>query len=243
MLKRFKNIGLRILSAVFFAGLTGSVAYLSVLPDIRGLKTENPKETSFMIIRRGQAARRHQSFEPLQQWTPYELTSPFLRHAIIVAEDGRFYEHDGIDFEELKEAVKKNISKKRLAYGASTITQQLAKNLYLSPSKNPLRKIKEAIIAHRMEQELSKRRILEIYLNVIEWGPAVYGAQAASQYYFHKGADELTAEEAATLASYLPNPIRYSKPKYAKYVNKMTKKIIRRMKARGYLPDENPAGA
>mgnify|MGYP001599924408 CR=1 FL=1 len=142
--------------------------------------------------------------------------SPFLRHAVIVAEDGRFYEHEGIDFEELKEAVKKNISKKKFAFGASTITQQLAKNLYLSPSKNPLRKMKEALIAHQMESKLSKRRILEIYLNVVEWGPGIYGAEAASRHYFDKSSNELTAEESETLAAYLPSPMRYSKPKYAK---------------------------
>ena len=117
---------------------------------------------------------------------PYERISPHLKRAVLVAEDSAFWQHGGVDFEQLKESMEANFEQGRFARGGSTITQQLAKNLYLSPSRNPIRKLRELIIARRLEAALSKRRILEIYLNVVEWGDGIYGAEAASRVYFHK---------------------------------------------------------
>lgn len=204
----------------------GCLGYIFSLPNVSLLKNINPKETAFMRIK---------PHEISQQWVPLRGISPYLAHAVIVAEDGNFYSHNGLDYEELREAFHRNIEKGRLAYGASTITQQLARNLYLSPSKNPLRKLKEALIARQLEAHLTKNRILELYLNVVEWGPGIYGCQAASQYYFGKTANELSPEEAARLASYLPSPIRYGRLRNSRYLARRTKTILIRMQARGYL--------
>ncbi|MBI2069947.1 MAG: monofunctional biosynthetic peptidoglycan transglycosylase [Elusimicrobia bacterium] len=230
-----------VFSTACFASLFGCLGYLACLPDVSSLKRHNPKETQLMILRETQAEKAGKKSTIIQQWMPYEKISPHLRNAVIVAEDGRYWEHNGFDVDQFREAMRRNWEKKRLHYGASTITQQLAKNLYLSPSKNPLRKAKEAVITRQMEKHLTKRRILEIYLNVAEWGPGIYGAEAAAHHYFGKSANDLTPEEAATLAAYLPAPLRYPKPRNAKYVSRMAKRILIRMRARGYLSD--PIGA
>lgn len=141
-----------------------------------------------------------------QRWVPYSRISPHLKRAVIVTEDSAFWQHEGVDYEQLKDAVEVNLERMEFARGASTITQQLAKNLYLSPSKNPLRKVKELLIARELEVELSKQRILELYLNVIEWGDGIWGAEAAARHYFHKSAADLTAPEAALLAGAVANP-------------------------------------
>ena len=127
----------------------------------------------------------------MQRWVSYGRISPNLKRAVLVTEDAAFWEHDGVDFEQLKESIEVNLERMEFERGASTITQQLAKNLYLSPSKNPIRKLRELLIARRLEAELSKQRILEIYLNVIEWGDGIYGAEAAARTYFGKSAAEL----------------------------------------------------
>ena len=179
--------------------------YLS-LPDVRVLRTHNPSTTAFMELRAREASSRGQTPRRLQRWVPYSRISPNLTRAVLVAEDGKFWQHDGVDYEQLREAMEVNVERMEFVRGASTITQQLAKNLYLSPSKNPLRKLRELLIARRLEAELSKRRILEIYLNVIEWGNGVYGAEAAARHYFGTSAAQLTPEEAALLAAAIVNP-------------------------------------
>ena len=131
----------------------------------------------------------------MQRWVPYGASRPNLKRAVLVAEDGAFWKHEGIDFDQLKESMEINLERMEFARGGSTITQQLAKNLYLSPSKNPIRKVREFLIARRLEAELSKQRILELYLNVIEWGDGIYGAEAAARTYFHKSAAELAPQE------------------------------------------------
>lgn len=221
------------------AVMLGAAAYVFFLPDIDALKNQNPKMTSLMRIRQTQWQGKGRRPERHYSWTAFANISPYLKYAVIVAEDGSFYQHDGVDFVQLREAMRRNWEKGRLAYGGSTITQQLAKNLYLSPSRNPLRKAKEALIAFKLEKSLSKRRILELYLNVVEWGPEIYGAEAASHYYFGISASELNPVQAAHLAAYLPSPLRYSKPRNAKYVSKMAARILRRMQARGFLDVES----
>ncbi len=176
------------------------------LPDVRRVRTENPSVTALMQLRAAELREQGRSARRAQHWVPYSRISPELRRAVLVAEDSAFWQHEGVDMEQVRESVEIDVRKMSFARGASTITQQLAKNLYLSPSKNPLRKISELAITRRLEAELSKRRILELYLNVIEWGDGIYGAEAAARYYFHEPASALSAEEAAMLAGGIVNP-------------------------------------
>jgi monofunctional biosynthetic peptidoglycan transglycosylase len=153
---------------------------------------------------------------------------------VIVAEDGTFYEHAGVDWYEIEESIEKNLEKGRTARGASTISQQLSKNLYLSTSKTPLRKLKELVITLRIERMLSKRRILELYLNIIEWGPGIFGVEAASRKYFNKPAAELSRDEAIRMASVIPSPLRHQPNTLSRYVVRRSEIIERRMSTRGY---------
>lgn len=180
------------------------------VPDVRTLKLQNPESTAFMQLRERQARARGDEPRRVWRWVPYERISQTLKRAVLVAEDSGFWEHEGVDLEALQRAVEVNMERREFALGASTITQQLAKNLYLSPSKNPLRKLKELWIARRLEIELSKRRILELYLNSIEWGDGIYGAEAAARSYFGKPASGLGPDEAALLAGAIINPRVYS---------------------------------
>lgn len=189
--------------AVLFA--CGAYVFLST-PDVRRLRTENPTTTAFMELRARDAAAKGEKPRKDQRWVPYRRISPNLVRAVLVTEDAKFWRHDGLDYEQIKESMEVNLERGEFARGASTITQQLAKNLYLSPSKNPVRKLRELIIARRLEAELSKQRILEIYLNVIEWGDGIYGAEAASRRYFGKSAAQLSQPESALLAAAVANP-------------------------------------
>lgn len=140
-------------------------------------------------------------------WVPYEHISPALARAVVAGEDLRFFHHSGLDWSQIRVAAAQNWEEKRFARGASTITQQLAKNLFLSPSKNPLRKLHEALIAKEMEHFLDKRRILELYLNTVEWGDGIYGAEAAARHYFQTSAASLNVEQATFLAAIIPDPL------------------------------------
>jgi monofunctional biosynthetic peptidoglycan transglycosylase len=180
-------------------------AYLT-LPDVRDLATTNPQTTAFMTLREAEAASEGRKLRHLHQWVRYSRISKNLQRAVLVAEDSRFFEHEGVDLEELKKSIEINIERGGAIRGGSTITQQLAKNLYLSPSKNPIRKLRELIITRRIEAALSKARILEIYLNVIEWGDGIWGAEAAARNYFGVSAAGLSREQAALLAGAIINP-------------------------------------
>ena len=195
--------GLTVVAAVAFAVL--AYVYLT-LPDVRVLATTNPTTTAFMELRAAEAERDGRKLRHLHRWVRYSRISKNLQRAVIVAEDSRFFEHEGLDLEELRKSLEINLEKGGAVRGGSTITQQLAKNLYLSPSKDPLRKLRELIIARRMEAALSKARIFEIYLNVIEWGDGVWGAESASRLYFGVPASALTREQAALLAGAIINP-------------------------------------
>ncbi len=193
--------------AALLAGGFGYAAFMYLtLPDVRGLGARNPETTAFMEIRAREARGRGAVPKRVQRWVGYGRISPNLTRAVLVAEDGAFWKHEGIDFAQLRESMEVNIERMEFARGGSTITQQLAKNLYLTPSKNPVRKLRELLIARRLEAELSKQRILEIYLNVIEWGDGIYGAEAAARTYFRKPAADLSATEAALLAAAIVNP-------------------------------------
>jgi monofunctional biosynthetic peptidoglycan transglycosylase len=179
-------------------------------PDVALLARENPRSTAWMRMREGESRAKGKKPRHYQIWVPLASISPNLKNAVLIAEDAAFFQHDGLDYNEIKEAIKINAEKMEFARGASTITQQLAKNLYLSPSKNPIRKLKELLLTFSLERNLTKRRIFEIYLNVIEWGDGIYGAEAASRTYFGKSCSSLTDAEAAALAAVIINPLRYS---------------------------------
>jgi len=192
--------------AVLGAGF-GCAAFLYLtLPDVRPLRTSNPLTTAFIELRAREARARGDEPRRIQRWVSYARISPHLKRAVLVAEDSAFWKHEGVDFDQLKESMEINLERMEFARGGSTITQQLAKNLYLSPSKNPVRKVREFLIARELEAELSKQRILELYLNVIEWGDGIYGAEAAARAYFHKPAADLGPQESARLAAAIVNP-------------------------------------
>jgi monofunctional biosynthetic peptidoglycan transglycosylase len=197
---------LRTLAVILAAGFACTAYVYLTLPDVRALRTKNPGTTAFMELRAEEARARGAKPRWEQRWVGYDRISPNLRRAVLVAEDSAFWQHDGVDLEQLKESIEINLERGQFVRGASTITQQLAKNLYLSPSRNPFRKLRELFIARQLEGELSKRRILEIYLNVVEWGDGIFGAEAAARAYFSKPASALSAEEAALLAGALINP-------------------------------------
>jgi monofunctional glycosyltransferase len=206
------------------------VAYVFLtLPDVRTLATRNPATTAFIELRAREAAEDGRKPRRVQRWVRYERISANLRKAVLVAEDDAFWTHDGVDVEQLKESIEANLAKGKATRGGSTITQQLAKNLYLSPSKNPLRKLRELLIARRLEASLSKRRIFEIYLNVIEWGDGIYGAEAASRAYFGKPAASLSPEEAALLAGSIINPRVHSPAHPTARLRRRQQIILRRM--------------
>ena len=164
-------------------------------------------------------------------WTPYGSIPPALKKAVVASEDANFYSHEGVDYEAIKEAIRTDLQKGRFVRGGSTITQQLAKNLFLSREKTLVRKAKEIVLARRMEEQLSKQRILELYLNIVELGPMVYGVGHAAHYYFGKGPSGLTVRECAFLASMLPGPKVYNPYRKLDRVMKRSDRILRRMVA------------
>jgi len=207
---------------------TAAYIYLT-LPDVRILRTQNPQTTAFIELRARQAEARGEAVVKNQRWVPYGRISANLKRAVLVAEDSAFWQHDGVDYQQLKESMETNLERMEFARGASTITQQLAKNLYLSPSKNPMRKLRELLIARRLEAELSKQRILELYLNVIEWGNGIYGAEAAARSYFGKSAGELTPRESALLAASIPNTRIFDPGRPSARLVRRQEMVLRRM--------------
>ncbi|MBM4123689.1 MAG: monofunctional biosynthetic peptidoglycan transglycosylase [Nitrospira sp.] len=183
--------------------------WLATLPDVAGLATTNPSSTALIEARMRDAYKGDRSFEPDWTWVPLSRISPHVQRAVIVAEDASFYSHEGFDWSSLWGAATRNWKVGQFQRGGSTITQQLAKNLYLSSDKTLLRKAHEALITRALERHLRKSRILELYLNVVEWGQGVYGIEAAARHHFGKSALDLTPQEAALLAAILPSPRRY----------------------------------
>jgi monofunctional biosynthetic peptidoglycan transglycosylase len=197
---------LDVVAGVGAAGFACLVYLYLTLPDVRPLVTANPTTTAFIELRADEALEKGQKPRRVQRWVSYSHLSPDLKRAVLVAEDDAFFQHEGVDLAQLQESLEIDWAKGKFTRGASTITQQLAKNLYLSPSRNPLRKLRELIIARRLEAELKKARILEIYMNVIEWGDGIYGAEAAARTYFQSAASNLDPNEAALLAGAIINP-------------------------------------
>jgi len=204
-------------------------------PDIKGLVNEIPSKTAFMEHAEKRWDREGKRKKITWKWVPLSRISRYAVAAVVIAEDDKFWDHEGFDLEAMRKALGHDIIEGRVKFGGSTITQQLSKNLYLSPSKNPLRKLKEVVLAWRLERALSKRRILEIYLNVIEWGDGVYGIEAASRRYYGKTSSMLSPMEAAMLASVIPSPRRYDPTNPGKYLKRRSGQIYYTMKKRGVL--------
>jgi monofunctional biosynthetic peptidoglycan transglycosylase len=222
---------------LLFAAILG-VAYGALMPDLYRLQKKNPPQTAFMEYREKQWREKGRQVQVHQVWVPLSRISPYLVKAVLIAEDDKFWSHEGFDYEGIKRAIEKDLESGRLKFGGSTISQQLARNLYLSPAKSFWRKIREVLITWRMEQVLSKKRILELYLNVVEWGDGIFGAEAASRHYFEKPASELSPREAARLAVVLPSPRKLDPAGSQRYVESRAEVIYGIMLKRGIVSPE-----
>ncbi len=194
-------------------------------------KWVNPRQTSFMSLRLDELRQTNPRAELQKTWLDYGRISDQLKRAIIAAEDARFVDHDGFDWQGIQQAIEKNQKKGRFVAGGSTISQQLAKNLFLTPSKTPWRKAQEAVVTLMLEVCWDKERILEVYLNVIEWGNGVFGAEAAARHYYGVPATHLSASQAARLAGMVPNPRLYDRHRTAPGLARKTAIILARMPA------------
>jgi monofunctional glycosyltransferase len=206
-----------------------------IFPNVSALAEQKPGTTALMKFRMRQWEHTGKKRSIDQRWIPYHRISSYLINAVIISEDAKFWQHEGFDFKAIQAAIEKDLKTRTFKLGASTITQQLVKNLFLSPSKNPIRKIKEAILTWRIENALSKQRILELYLNVIEWGDGIFGSEAAARCYYQTSAADLTARQAATLAAILPNPIKYRPMSPNQFVIRRSDAIYRIMIKQGIV--------
>jgi monofunctional biosynthetic peptidoglycan transglycosylase len=189
----------------------------------------NPSSSAFMDDRLQIIQETRPDATLKHQWVDYEKISNHLKRAVIASEDAKFLDHEGFDWDGIQKAYEKNLKKGKIVAGGSTISQQLAKNLFLSTKRTPWRKGQEAIITIMLEKTMSKRRILEIYLNVIEWGNGVFGAEAAARHYYKTSAARLSKGQAARMAAMIPNPRFYDKHQYTRYLNRRTGTIQARM--------------
>ncbi len=202
-------------------------------------RVSEPGPTQFMKIRLAELRQKNPNARLQQSWMPYTRISPNLKKALIAAEDSKFMQHQGFDFEGIQKAFEKNEKRGRIAAGGSTITQQLAKNLFLWPEKSLLRKGEEALITLMIEGTWSKRRILEVYMNEIEWGTGIFGAEAASRHYFGVSAAELNEYQAAMLASMVPSPQYYDRKGETEGLARQTEVILERMNKVAIPPNQS----
>jgi monofunctional biosynthetic peptidoglycan transglycosylase len=202
---------------------------------VEALAGEQPVTTAFIELRRQQAAAAGRPFALQWQWRRTDQISQYLRAAVIYAEDLHFYEHDGVDWGAIEKAAQSNYQRGAFSIGGSTITQQLAKNLYLSPSRSLLRKAREILIAGRLEEAMDKPRILELYLNVVEWGDGVFGAEAAARRWFGRAARQLTPLQAARLAVALPNPFTRSPRVHTALLQRKVARILWQLRRDGLI--------
>ena len=222
------------MSRMIWRGLLAVIALLLLmqfwyLAHVLWWKAFDPDSTAFMEAGLARLQEKNPDAELRYRWVAYDRVSISLKRAVIAAEDSRFLAHEGFDWEGMEQALQKNLKKGRIVAGGSTISQQLAKNLFLSASRNPLRKVQEAVITVMIEAIWSKRRILEVYLNVIEWGNGIYGAEAASRRYFKTSAAGIGADQAAALAAMIPNPRYYESHRAARGLLKRKGIILARM--------------
>jgi monofunctional biosynthetic peptidoglycan transglycosylase len=217
----------KIIAVIVTATIASDLIWYFFVVDVNQFKTKNPDKTAFMKYRENQWKKEKRSVRIRQKWVTLDAISSDARKAVVVAEDAKFWNHDGFDFAAMRYAIERDLKKGNMAAGASTISMQVAKNMFLSPSKTPVRKINEAILTWRMEKALSKKRILELYLNIAEWGDGIFGIEAASRRYFNHPAASLDRKEASLLAAVLPNPIRFNPLKSSKYVTRRSRLILR----------------
>jgi monofunctional biosynthetic peptidoglycan transglycosylase len=226
------------LALVLVAGLAYAVFMLSGLPsrgEVRDLARKMPEKTGLMRQREREAKARGRTAGRTQTVVPIRHISRWLIQAVIASEDQKFFGHQGVDWNALQESVEKNVERRKFARGGSTITQQLAKNLFFGTERSPTRKLRELVVTRWLEDDLSKRRILELYLNVIEWGDGIYGAEAAARRYFGKPASDVDANEAAALAGMIPNPRRINPLVDPARVDRAQKRVLWLMATAGFL--------
>lgn len=232
--RRFRFSSGAVIRRAFVALASLLVLYAFLLmatwPDVPSLRHSNPATTAFMEGYRERTGR-----DPSWTWVPYSRISPQLKKAVLVSEDLEFFSHAGFSEHEIREALRTAVERREMPRGASTITQQLAKNLWLSPSRNPVRKLKEAQLTTNLESHLSKTRILEIYLNIVEFGPGVYGAEAAARTYFDRPAAQLSQRQAAMLAAGLPRPGTWNPSSTSSAYERQVGRIVDRMNTVTFL--------
>ncbi len=204
--------------------------YLFCVAALCAMRWADPPTTGVQLQRRYQAWSQHKAYTRRAQWVPLAQMAPDLQHAVISAEDGRFFQHHGIDWKEVQIVVDKDLEEGKLGRGGSTITQQLVKNLFFTTSRSVLRKGIEFTLAPAAEWVLPKKRILELYLNVIEWGPGVYGAEAAARYWYNVPAAKIDREQGARLAAVIPSPLRRKPVR----MNSYSAEILHRMQQTGW---------
>ena len=228
-------------SLLLFFGLTvGVVVYIYLsLPAVNYLKTQNPQSTALIKQRLREAQQAGQILSIRQIWVGFDGIPSLLKESVRVAEDARFYEHEGIDYDEIGEAVKKNFEQGQWARGASTITQQLAKNLFLSTEKSLWRKIKEYFLTWRLEKELSKNRIFHLYLNVIEFGPGIFGVEAAARHYYGKGVGQLNLDEIVRLTAVIPKPLTENPNRQSHWLKWKARWILSVLRKTGHISAEH----
>jgi monofunctional biosynthetic peptidoglycan transglycosylase len=224
--------------ALLLGAIAFAVVQAATWPDVAALATKNPESTAFLDRYRERQRDAGRSERVEWKIVPYARISNELKLAVLVAEDIEFFSHRGFAVAELKKAISEAWEEGEAPRGASTITQQLAKNLWLSPSRNPWRKVKEALLTRALERHLEKRRILELYLNAAEFGPGVYGAEAAARRYFGKSASALDAGEAAALAGGLPKPSKWHPGATSRVYRNRVQRILGRMEKAAWLRRE-----
>lgn len=227
-----------LLGLVAIAGFVGWCAARAWTYPVDDLARRAPERTALMRQREREARERGVALRIDRRWVPYDRISPLLRRAVLVAEDDAFFSHGGLDWNEIQASAKANIEKRRIVRGGSTITQQLAKNLFLGDRRTPDRKLIELFVAFRLERALTKRRILELYLNLIEWGDGIFGAEAAARRHFGVSAAGLSPRQAGLLAAVIINPRRYSPKQPTRRIEKRVRTIASRLKRRGVLDGE-----
>jgi monofunctional biosynthetic peptidoglycan transglycosylase len=227
------------LALVALAGACAVAVWIGALwltlPDVAELSRRNPKTTALIEQRRAEAALEGRRFAPRQRWTTLDQVSPRLVQAVVLSEDAKFFGHEGFDWEAIRDAAEKGVEQGRFSRGGSTITQQLAKNLFLGTERTLSRKVKEALLAAKLERALSKRRILALYLNVAEWAPGTFGVEAASRRWFGCSAAQLSTAQAAILASMLPAPRKAALAPAPRWLARRARRCVARLRAAGRI--------
>jgi len=233
----FRRALIALLAAIALAGLAAAALWRA-LPDPRPLARANPATTALIEQRRAEAAAKRRPFRTHLVWIPLERVPAHAVAALILSEDAGFYGHEGVDWAAVRDAAEHDLRVGRFARGASTLTQQLAKNLWLGTRKSLLRKAEEAVLAMKLERSLSKRRILALYLNVVEFGDGVFGIEAGARARFGVGASDLSPAQSAVLVSLLPAPLRVDLDRPSTWLRKRSRRLLDRMHATGRLDDD-----